>query len=99
MYCLRKLRSFGVNSDMLVTFYNAVMCSLIMFGFVCWAVLSVRIFQTLIEGDLKRWYRKEQVMSLESHWKVLRHFEKGLYKNLLNGKWQILNGTSVCSPL
>ena len=24
MYCMRKLRSFGVNSDMLVTFYNAV---------------------------------------------------------------------------
>ena len=24
MYCMRKLRSFGVNSDMLVTFYNPV---------------------------------------------------------------------------
>ena len=24
MYCMRKLRSFGVNSDMLATFYNAV---------------------------------------------------------------------------
>ena len=32
MYCLRKMRSFGVNSDMLVTFYNAVVCSIIMFG-------------------------------------------------------------------
>ena len=36
MYCTRKLRSFGVNSDMLVTFYNAVICSSIMFGSVCW---------------------------------------------------------------
>ena len=36
MYCMRKPRSFGVNSDMLVTFYNAVICSLIMFGSVCW---------------------------------------------------------------
>ena len=36
MYCMRKLRSFGVNSDMLVTFYNAVICSLIMFGSVYW---------------------------------------------------------------
>ena len=36
MYCTRKLRSFGVNSDMLVTFYNAVICSIIMFGSVCW---------------------------------------------------------------
>ena len=36
MYCMRKLRSFAVNSDMLVTFYNAVICSLIMFGSACW---------------------------------------------------------------
>ena len=34
MYFMRKLRSFGVNSDMLVTVYNAVICSL-MFGSVC----------------------------------------------------------------
>ena len=38
MYCMRKLRSFGVNSDMLVTFYNAVIRSSIMFGSVCWGV-------------------------------------------------------------
>ena len=36
MYCLRKLRSFGVNSGMLVTFYNAVICSSIVYGSVCW---------------------------------------------------------------
>ena len=36
IYCMRKLRSFGVNSDMLVTFYNAVICSIIMFGSACW---------------------------------------------------------------
>ena len=35
MYCMRKLRSFRVNSDMLVTFYNAVICSSSMFGSVC----------------------------------------------------------------
>ena len=33
---MRKLRSLGVNSDMLVTFDNAVICSNIMFGSVCW---------------------------------------------------------------
>ena len=33
---MRKLRSFGVNSERLVTFYNAVTCSIIMFGSVCW---------------------------------------------------------------
>ena len=28
MYCMRKLRSFGVNSGMWVTFYNAVKCNM-----------------------------------------------------------------------
>ena len=32
---MRKLRSFEVHSDMLVTFYNAVICSLLIFGSVC----------------------------------------------------------------
>ena len=36
MDCMRKLRSFGVNSDMLVTFYNAVICSITMLGSLCW---------------------------------------------------------------
>ena len=36
MYCLRKLRSFGVNSGMLVTFYNAVICRISVYGSVCW---------------------------------------------------------------
>ncbi len=36
MYCMRKLRSFGLNSDVLVTLYNAVICSSIMFGSACW---------------------------------------------------------------
>ena len=31
-----KAEIFGVNSDMLVTFYDAVICSIIMFGSVCW---------------------------------------------------------------
>ena len=33
---MRKLRSFGDNSDMLVTFHYAVISSLIMIGSVCW---------------------------------------------------------------
>lgn len=36
MYCLRKVRSSVANLDMLVTLYNAVRYSLIMFGSVCW---------------------------------------------------------------
>ena len=35
MYCMRNLRSFGINSDMLVTFYNAVICSSITFVSIC----------------------------------------------------------------
>ena len=37
MHCLRKPRSFGVNSGALVTFYNAVICSIIVYGSVCWS--------------------------------------------------------------
>ena len=42
MYCLRKLRSFGVNSDVLVTFYNAVICSIIMFCLLGWEYFKIR---------------------------------------------------------
>ena len=50
MYCLRKLRSFGVNSGVLVTFYNAVILALL-----CMVLsVGVGIFQTLIEGGWKR---------------------------------------------
>ena len=40
MYGMRKMRSSGVNSNMVVTFYNAVksvICS-VMFGSVCWGI-------------------------------------------------------------
>ena len=36
MYCLRKLKSFGINSGMLVTFYKAVIRSIIVYCSVCW---------------------------------------------------------------
>ena len=49
MYRMSKLRSFGVNSDMLVTLYNAVICSIIMFGSVCWGVNISKL-----EGGRKR---------------------------------------------
>ena len=35
MFCLRKLRSFAVNSGMLVTFDDALICSIIVYGSVC----------------------------------------------------------------
>ena len=36
MYCLRKLRSFDVNSNLLSIFYNASVLSILSFGIVCW---------------------------------------------------------------
>ena len=36
MYCLRKLRAIGVNTNIVATSYNAAICTLIMFRSVCW---------------------------------------------------------------
>ena len=54
MYCTRKLRSFGVNSDMLVTFYNAVICSIIMFGSVCWGRNILKLDSGRLEKIVKK---------------------------------------------
>ena len=68
---MRKLRSFGVNSDTLVTFYNAVVCSIIMFGSVCWC----GNISKLDKGRLKKIVKKA-VMLWESHSTVLRLYTK-----------------------
>ena len=70
---MRKLRSFGVNSDMLVTFYNAVICSSIMFGSVCWGGNTSKLDRGRLEKIVKK---KKQVMLCESHWTVLRLYTK-----------------------
>ena len=54
MYGMRKLRSFGVNSDMLVTFYNAVICSMIMFGSVCWGGNISKLDRGRLEKIVKK---------------------------------------------
>ena len=54
MYCMRKLRSFGVNSDMLVTFCNAVICSIIMFGSVCWGGNISKLDRGRLEKNVKK---------------------------------------------
>ena len=63
MYCIRKLRSFGVNSDMLATssFYNAVICGIIMFGSVCWGGNISKLDRGRLEKIVKK-----QVMLWES---------------------------------
>ena len=56
---MRKLRSFGVNSDMLVTFYNAVICSIIMFGSVCWDGNISKLDRGRLEKIVKKKEKKE----------------------------------------
>ena len=75
MYFMRKLRSFGVNSDMRVIFYNAVICSLIMFGSVCRGG-NISNFDKGKLGKIVKKQRKKQVMLWESHWNVLRLYTK-----------------------
>ena len=81
LYCMSKLRSFGVS--MLVTLYNAVICSLIMLGSVCWG------------GNIKNFDRRrlEKTVKKAGHFvgKPLDSFktlhEKRLYRKLI----QIIN--------
>ena len=77
MYCMRKLRSFGVNSGMLVTFYNAVICS-IMFGSVCWDGNISKFNRGRLE-KIVGGRKKKQVMLWESHLTILRLHKKRLY--------------------
>ena len=43
LYCLQKLRSIGVNGDVLSNFYRCFIQSVLMFGFLCWyAGLNVK---------------------------------------------------------
>ena len=83
MYCMRKLRSFGVNSDMLVTFYNAVMCSIIMFGSVCWGGNISKLDRRRFKKIVKK--AGHVVGKPLDNFKTLH--EKRLYRKLM----QILN--------
>ena len=85
MYCMRKLRSFGVNSDMLVTFYNAVICSIIMFGSVCWGGNISKLDRGSLEKTVKKKKAGPVVGKPLDSFKTLH--EKRLYRKLM----QILN--------
>ena len=67
----RTKRSFGVNSGMLVTFYNAVTCSIIVYGTVCWGGKISNFDRGRLEKTVKK-----QVMLWECHWTVLTHTMK-----------------------
>ena len=61
MFCMRKLKSSAVNSDMLVIFYNAVICIIIMFGSVFWGGNTSKLDRGKLEKT-----KKKQVMLWES---------------------------------
>ena len=83
MCYIRKLRSFGVNSDMLVTFHNAVICSIIMFGTVCWGGNISKLDRGRLEKIVKK--AGHIVGNPLDSFKTLH--EKRLYRKLM----QILN--------
>ena len=80
---MRKLRSFGVNSDMPVTFYNAVICSSIMFGSVCWGGNISKLDRGRLEKIVKK--AGHVVGKPLDNFKTLH--EKRLYRKIM----QILN--------
>ena len=49
-----KTDHFGVNSDMLVTFCNAVICGIIMFGSVCWGGNISKLDRGRLEKIVKK---------------------------------------------
>ena len=51
---MRKLRSFGVNSDILVTFYNAVIFIITMFGSVYWGGNISKLVRGRLEKIVKK---------------------------------------------
>ena len=59
-------KSGRVNSGMLVTFYNAVICSIIMFGSVRWVGNISKFDRRRLENVI------EQDMGWESHWTFFR---------------------------
>ena len=56
---------------MLVTFYNAVICSIIMFGSVCWGGNISKVDRGRLEKIVKK-----STLLWESHWTVLRLYTK-----------------------
>ena len=72
---MEKLRSFGVNSDMLVTFYNALICSFIMFGSLCWGGNSSKFDNWRLEKVVKKKEKKEEEKSKSCSGKATGQFQ------------------------
>ena len=77
---LEKSQIFEVNSDMLVTFYNAVICSIIVYGSVCWGGNISKFDKGRFEKIVKK--KADHVVGMP-----LDSFKKNELKKLM----QILN--------
>ena len=66
MYCRRKLRSSGVNSDNFYAsnFLNVVICSLIVFGSVCWSGNISKFDSGRLENIVKKKKIKKELVIL-----------------------------------
>jgi hypothetical protein len=54
MYCLRKLRSFNVQQELLQMFYSSVVCSIMTFGLVCWGGGATRQDKNRLDKQIKK---------------------------------------------
>ena len=54
MYCLRKLRSFNVQEQLLQTFYTAVLSSVMSFGLVCWGGGASKQDRNRVDKQIKK---------------------------------------------
>ena len=73
-YCFRKLETFEVSSDILSTFYDTVICSLIIFWSVC---LDGNVSKCTMDGRLEKTVRKAGQLverAFDSFQSAFKHF-------------------------
>ena len=91
MYCLRKLRSFNVNKNILTMFYNACVSSVLFFGVMCWG-------GSVNDKDrdrIDKLIRKAESVTEQKHDTLDRIYHKRVTKktkNILNDKTHPLVG-------
>ena len=64
MYCLRKLKSFDVNSQLLQLFYTSVIGSVLSFGLVCWGGNVSKTDKDRLDRVIRK---AERVIGTEQH--------------------------------
>ena len=54
MYCLRKLKSFNVQQELLQMFYSSVVCSIMTFGLTCWGGSVSKQDRNRLDKNIKK---------------------------------------------